>query len=54
MEDLPGAADEHSDLLAVRPSRVSVVIVNYRTPELALRCVAALAKNERAFPDLML
>lgn len=52
MEDLPGAADEHSDLLAVRPSRVSVVIVNYRTPELALRCVAALAQERARIPGL--
>ena len=31
---------------------VAVVIVNYRTPELTLRCVAALAQERRDLPDL--
>lgn len=31
---------------------VAVVIVNYRTPELALRCVAALSKERQSLPDL--
>ncbi|MGH6781454.1 MAG: glycosyltransferase family 2 protein, partial [Sphingomonadaceae bacterium] len=32
--------------------RVAVVIVNYRTPDLAVRCVRALAAERTAVPDL--
>jgi N-acetylglucosaminyl-diphospho-decaprenol L-rhamnosyltransferase len=32
--------------------RVAVVIVNYRTPELAMRCVAALRRERAALPSL--
>ena len=32
--------------------RVAVVVVNYRTPEMALACVTALAVERRAMPDL--
>jgi GT2 family glycosyltransferase len=32
--------------------RIAAVIVNYRTPELVLRCLNALAEERSAFPDL--
>ncbi len=32
--------------------RIAAVIVNYRTPDLVLRCLDALAKERRTFPDL--
>jgi N-acetylglucosaminyl-diphospho-decaprenol L-rhamnosyltransferase len=34
------------------PASVAVVIVNYRTPDMTLACVAALAKERAAIPDL--
>lgn len=37
---------------SVRDSNVAVVIVNYRTPELTTRCVAALAKERKGLPRL--
>jgi hypothetical protein len=32
--------------------RIAAVIVNYRTPDLVLRCLTALASERSAFPDL--
>lgn len=32
--------------------QLAVIVVNYRTPELSLRCVNALAEARAAFPDL--
>lgn len=36
----------------LRTARVAVVIVNYRTPDLTLRCVASLRSEKEALPDL--
>ena len=32
--------------------RIAAIIVNYRTPQLALKCLAALDKERESFPDL--
>jgi len=37
---------------SIRDSNVAVVTVNYRTPELTKRCIAALAKERAALPRL--
>jgi GT2 family glycosyltransferase len=37
---------------SIRDSNVAVVTVNYRTPELTKRCIAALAKEREALPRL--
>lgn len=34
------------------PGRVAIVIVNYRTPDLAIRCLRSLAADRAAVPDM--
>jgi N-acetylglucosaminyl-diphospho-decaprenol L-rhamnosyltransferase len=41
-----------SDASALADANVAVVVVNYRTPQLTLRCLAALGGERRALPKL--
>ena len=49
---MPSSKPSTAKAASVRDSNVAVVTVNYRTPELTIRCIAALAGERDALPRL--